>query len=163
MSENEIVEPMSESAEGKTPRLKILSQRGRMTAIIVAVVVVLAGVFLILVKPPQHQGSLLFRELSELGGRAREEASKGAEESVQQTEEDQMGALERACKGLAQQYGLTEREVDMVRYLARGRSHAYISEDLFISENTVKSYIKNVYTKTDVHSKQELLDLLGSM
>lgn len=99
ISENEIVEPMSESAEGKTPRLKILSQRGRMTAIIVAVVVVLAGVFLILVKPPQHQGSLLFRELSELGGRAREEASKGAEESTQQTEEDQMGALERACEG----------------------------------------------------------------
>lgn len=64
---------------------------------------------------------------------------------------------------MAQQYGLTEREVDMVRYLARGRSRAYISEDLFISENTVKSYIKNVHTKTDVHSKQELLDLLGSM
>lgn len=106
--------------------------------------------------------TLLFRELSELGGKTHEQEPEEAEEPAQQ-EEDPASTLERACEGLGRRYGLTEREVDMVRYLARGRSRAYISEDLVISENTVKGYIKNVYSKTGVHSKQELLDLLIEM
>lgn len=42
-NENENVEPVSEGAEGKTSRLKNLSKRGKMTAIIVAAVIVIAG------------------------------------------------------------------------------------------------------------------------
>ena len=51
----------------------------------------------------------------------------------------------------------------MVRHLAQGRSKTAIGEKLFISENTVRTYVKNIYGKLDIHSKQQLLDLLDTM
>ncbi|WP_143412139.1 helix-turn-helix transcriptional regulator [Arabiibacter massiliensis] len=63
--------------------------------------------------------------------------------------------------GLLQaRYLLTDREAEVVSHLAQGRSKTAIGEKLFISENTVRTYVKNIYAKLDVHSKQELLDLL---
>lgn len=44
--------------------------------------------------------------------------------------------------------------------LAQGRSRISIGEKLYISENTVRTYVKNIYAKLDIHSKQELLDRL---
>lgn len=48
----------------------------------------------------------------------------------------------------------------MALLIAQGRSKSYIAEALCLSENTVRTHAKNVYTKLDVHSKQELIDLL---
>lgn len=64
---------------------------------------------------------------------------------------------------LRERHFLTERECEVVRYLAQGRSKTAIGEKLFISENTVRTYVKNVYGKLDVHNKQQLLDLLDSL
>lgn len=61
---------------------------------------------------------------------------------------------------LAERYRLTERELEVVALLAQGRSRISIGEKLYISENTVRTYVKNIYAKLDVHSKQELLDRL---
>jgi len=33
-------------------------------------------------------------------------------------------------------------------------------EKLFISKNTVKTHVKNIYAKTGVHSQQELIDFV---
>ena len=44
--------------------------------------------------------------------------------------------------------------------LAKGRNRAYIREELVIGDETVKSHIKSIYRKADVHSQQELIDLL---
>jgi DNA-binding NarL/FixJ family response regulator len=44
--------------------------------------------------------------------------------------------------------------------LAKGRNRAYIREELVIGDETVKSHVKSIYRKTDVHSQQELIDLL---
>lgn len=66
--------------------------------------------------------------------------------------------LERRLETLRQRYFLTERELEVVALLARGRSKTAIGEKLFLSENTVKTYTKNAYAKLEVHSKQELLD-----
>ena len=41
-----------------------------------------------------------------------------------------------------------------------GRNRAYIREELVIGDETVKSHVKSIYRKTDVHSQQELIDLL---
>lgn len=65
-----------------------------------------------------------------------------------------------ACDELAQNYGLTKREAELVGLLAQGRDAAFIESELFLSRNTVKSYTKSVYVKLDVHSKQELIDLV---
>lgn len=57
-------------------------------------------------------------------------------------------------------YGLSERESEVVQLYAQGRSARSISEKLFISESTVRTHLKRIYTKLDVHSRQELLDKL---
>ena len=41
-----------------------------------------------------------------------------------------------------------------------GRSAKYIAEELTISHNTTRTHIKHVYEKLNIHSKQELLDLV---
>ncbi|MFO7533459.1 MAG: LuxR C-terminal-related transcriptional regulator [Candidatus Limnocylindrales bacterium] len=48
---------------------------------------------------------------------------------------------------------LTEREAEVLAYLASGMSNAQIADSLFISVNTVKSHLKNVYGKLAVDSR----------
>lgn len=68
--------------------------------------------------------------------------------------------LLRNVSALAERSGLTEREEEVLALLARGRSLAYIGETLYISRNTVKVHVSNIYKKMDVHTRQELLDRL---
>ena len=68
--------------------------------------------------------------------------------------------LDACCASVAREGGLTEREAEILVYLARGRTKAYIADALFVTENTVRSHVRNIYSKLDVHTRQELLDLL---
>lgn len=56
-------------------------------------------------------------------------------------------------------YALTRRESEICSYLVRGRSAKHIAEALVISENTVWTHVKNVYGKTGVSGKDELINL----
>lgn len=69
-------------------------------------------------------------------------------------------ALSRVCDRLAEKAGLTGREREILGYLARGRSLPYIREELVLSKNTVDTHAKNLYRKLNVHSRQDLLDLV---
>lgn len=64
------------------------------------------------------------------------------------------------CESIAKQKGLTPRELDIMKLLCKGRTKAFIAETLYLTENTVKGHTKHIYTKLDVHSKQELMDLV---
>lgn len=55
-------------------------------------------------------------------------------------------------------FGLTERERDVFVLLAGARTVDDIARRLEISENTVKTHIKRIYKKMDVHSKQDVID-----
>lgn len=68
--------------------------------------------------------------------------------------------LDARCAVVAQEGGLTEREAEVLLYLARGRTKAYIADALFVSENTVRSHVRNIYSKLGVHTRQQLLDLV---
>lgn len=68
--------------------------------------------------------------------------------------------LRSRCDALQERFGLTDRERDMAWYLAQGRSKSAISQELHLSENTVKGYTRSMYSKLCIHSKQELIDLL---
>lgn len=61
---------------------------------------------------------------------------------------------------LQEQYGLSSRETEVMDLIARGNSVATIADKLIISENTVRTHSKHIYTKLDIHKRQELLDLL---
>lgn len=56
-----------------------------------------------------------------------------------------------------EQSPLTRRETEILEEIATGKSRKRIAEELFIDLETVKSHIKNIYHKLDVHSKADAI------
>jgi len=52
---------------------------------------------------------------------------------------------------------LTSREIDVLKLVARGRSNKEIGTDLFISETTVKTHVRSIFTKLNVVSRTEAI------
>ncbi len=50
---------------------------------------------------------------------------------------------------------LTEREIDVLRALAFGRTNRQIGAELFISDHTVKAHVANILDKLQLHTRQE--------
>ncbi|MDC5698494.1 response regulator transcription factor [Intrasporangium calvum] len=50
---------------------------------------------------------------------------------------------------------LTERELGILRLVARGRLNREIARELYISENTVRNHIRNILDKLQMHSRME--------
>ena len=50
---------------------------------------------------------------------------------------------------------LTDRELQVLRQVARGHNNREIAADLFISENTVKNHVRNILEKLQLHSRME--------
>ena len=56
--------------------------------------------------------------------------------------------------------GLTAREHEVFALLAQGRNARFIQEKLVVSYNTVKTHVSHIYAKLNVHTHQELIDLV---
>ncbi|HNR07339.1 MAG TPA: response regulator transcription factor [Saprospiraceae bacterium] len=52
---------------------------------------------------------------------------------------------------------LSKRETQILEGIAEGKSRTRIASELFIDKETVKTHIKNIYSKLDVNSKEEAL------
>jgi DNA-binding NarL/FixJ family response regulator len=52
---------------------------------------------------------------------------------------------------------LTRRETEILEQISTGKSRKRIADELFIDLETVKSHIKNIYHKLDVHSKADAI------
>ena len=63
---------------------------------------------------------------------------------------------EHALREMCKLYSLTEREFETLTYLVRGYSVKLIAEELFVSPNTIKVYVRGIYEKTDVHNRDDL-------
>ena len=50
---------------------------------------------------------------------------------------------------------LTDREMEVLKLVAKGMNNRDIAKDLFISENTVKNHIRNILEKLQLHSRME--------
>ncbi|MCL2826217.1 MAG: LuxR C-terminal-related transcriptional regulator [Eggerthellaceae bacterium] len=61
---------------------------------------------------------------------------------------------------VAKRYALTPRETEVFTYLAKGHSRPYIQQKLYLSDGTVKTHTSHIYTKLNVHTRQDLLDLI---
>ena len=61
-------------------------------------------------------------------------------------------------QNLIHHYGLSEREVEVLKLLAQGLRNNEISERLFLSGGTVKNYISNIYAKLEVKGRREAAD-----
>lgn len=53
---------------------------------------------------------------------------------------------------------LTERELEVLRHIAGGRSNQEIADTLFVSLNTVKTHTNNIYGKLGVKRRTQALD-----
>ncbi len=52
---------------------------------------------------------------------------------------------------------LTSREKEVLQLVLSGKSNCEIASELFISQNTVKTHIRNIYSKYNVKSRMELI------
>lgn len=70
--------------------------------------------------------------------------------------EERSGQLVQAAR-----FGnLSERESKVASLLLQGKTYRTIAGELNISENTVKYYVKNIYSKFNIQSRAELIDII---
>ncbi|MCB9232938.1 MAG: tetratricopeptide repeat protein [Bacteroidia bacterium] len=58
---------------------------------------------------------------------------------------------------------LSDREMDVLKQIGSGKTNKQIAEEIFVSENTVKFHLKNIYLKLDVQNRTEALAKAGAM
>jgi DNA-binding CsgD family transcriptional regulator len=65
------------------------------------------------------------------------------------------------CDELSRHFGLTARESEVLLLLAQRKTAGVIERELFIANGTAKAHIRHIYQKLDIHSRDELFDMLG--
>lgn len=70
--------------------------------------------------------------------------------------------LEDAFTAFQHEHELSDRQMDVVRLAYRNWTSKRIGEELFISEGTVKTHLKTIYKRTDLHSKQDIIDAVDA-
>ena len=106
---------------------------------------------------PAHTESLMKNASGEEAAAQLAEEAEPAE-GLQQKSDDT--AFETACAAVAEKHRLTARETEVFELLARGRTSPVIQEKLVLSHNTVKTHVRHIYAKLDVHSQQELINMV---
>lgn len=87
-----------------------------------------------------------------------EEGLKNVIETVEPTRKNR--PWKRACKAVCDQAGLSPRERDIFELLSTGYTAEAIADILSISPNTVRTHVHNIYGKLEIHSRQELIDMI---
>lgn len=90
------------------------------------------------------------------------EKASAPSDATSALEEPAASALEERCERLAAFYKLSARETEVFALLAQGHTRAAIAKKLFVSENTVREHVKNIYKKLSIHSRQQLIDLVDT-
>ena len=67
------------------------------------------------------------------------------------------GSLNERLEIICSEFGLTPREKEITELIYTGKSNKQIAEQLFLSESTVKTHIYNIFRKTEVGSRVELI------
>lgn len=93
----------------------------------------------------------------------KDKSLKGEEGLSAQGIESPEPDLHERCETLAEAHHFTPRESEIFVLLAQGYTIPAISEKLFVSENTVKSHVKSIYQKLDVHVRTELIELVNNV
>ena len=100
-----------------------------------------------------HDNALVFEPVEE-GGLDVETCEPDAEKPAQ-TKDERIAAV-------AEKFGLTVRETEVFTLWATGHGAKSIEEKLVLSSATVRTHIRHIYEKLDVHSRAELIELLES-
>lgn len=127
----------------------VASETAGMFALNQTLCFILLGVIVLIVvaffRPESHTARLLLHDLNNAGDPV---SLSGSQD------------YEQRCLAFAQSHGLSERETEIMLYVAKGYSKPFIAEKLFITDNTVRTHVKRIYEKVGVHSKRELQELI---
>lgn len=74
--------------------------------------------------------------------------------------EDTLSTTECAAPDIALKHNLTPREKEVMEFVRKGFNNAEIAGELYISQNTVKHHIYNLFKKLEVKNRVELICLL---
>ena len=118
---------------------------GTTIAIGIAIVAVIMGTFVLLSQ----------KELSNTWGASFFDGSGADGQAVRKQE------IVNRCELLAKRFGLTSRETEVLMLLAQRKTVGQIEHELFIANGTAKAHVRHVYQKFDIHSREELFDLIG--
>ena len=66
------------------------------------------------------------------------------------------------CKELSNEYGLTQREREVLILLSEGRSVPFIAGELGVAPSTITFHVRHIYDKLGVRSKNAIIDLVRS-
>lgn len=70
----------------------------------------------------------------------------------------QNAVMRHHARQMGDQFLLSEREVEVLALYASGMTQKRVAEELHISQTTAHTHIGRIYTKTGLHSRQEILD-----
>ena len=73
------------------------------------------------------------------------------------------GSVDDAVARIADAYGLTPRETDVVRYVSQGYSLEKAASMLGVTINTVRTHTRSIYAKLGIHNRQDLIDMAHEM
>jgi DNA-binding NarL/FixJ family response regulator len=68
-----------------------------------------------------------------------------------------LGEFRRMAKASGPVQPLSDREREVLQYVARGHTYREIGEQLFIAEKTVENHVRNILGKLHLNRKQELV------
>ncbi|NGM61794.1 hypothetical protein G5B30_07685 [Sphingobacterium sp. SGG-5] len=77
------------------------------------------------------------------------------ERPVVETDDKEVLPEQDVFTQLQDQFGLSEREIDVLKLLAEGFTNQRIGETLYLSSNTVKFHIRNIYMKMDINNRAQ--------
>lgn len=67
------------------------------------------------------------------------------------------------CNRAIEQFGLSQRESEILLLITRGRSIPYIAQRLHIANSTAKTHIHSMYKKMNTVDRQGMIDLIESL
>lgn len=70
-------------------------------------------------------------------------------------------SIEARCARAARAFELTRREEEMLALLLAGRTRSEMARELYVSDNTVKTHIRNLYRKMGVSGKDDLAESMA--
>lgn len=89
--------------------------------------------------------------------RALWDASKGEPVFSPQLASLVLGEFRRLAKATAPVQALSDREREVLQYVARGHTYKEIGEQLYISPKTVENHVRNILSKLHLSRRQELI------
>lgn len=89
--------------------------------------------------------------------------SRREDEIVRRVDAERAERHQRALALIAERYGLTERESEVLALLAQDGPRARVCESLGISDGTARAHISHIYQKLGIHKREQLNQIIRNL